>query len=89
MTDGHDGDARSLRLVPEPDQAHDGAPTPDPAGPDEATADTAPEDGVDGVRDPLLARAEGIADLPLAERPAAFDGLNRALVAELNQLEEG
>ena len=29
------------------------------------------------------------ADLPLDERPAAFDGLNRALVAELNQLEEG
>lgn len=51
---------------------------PEPA-PDEEPVD----------RDPLLARAERIADLPLAERPAAFDGLNRAVVAELNALEEG
>lgn len=59
----------------------------------------APEDDTDataradtdepGHRDPLLERAECIADLPLAERPAAFDGLNRAVVAELNLLDEG
>jgi hypothetical protein len=42
----------------------------------------------DGPRDPLLSRAEGIGDLPLDERPGAFDGLNRALVAELQALEE-
>lgn len=58
-------------------------PTPDERGlhvvPD-------PEDQTD---DPLLARAQRIAELPLDERPAAFDGLNRALVAELQTLEEG
>lgn len=69
-------DTSPLRLVPTADDApHDGE------GPG--------QDAVADVRDPLLARAEGIAELPLDERPAAFDGLNRALVAELNQLEEG
>lgn len=46
-------------------------------------------DTADESRDPLLARAERIAELPLRERPAAFDGLNRAVVAELQTLEEG
>lgn len=61
--------------------AHSG---PDPAGtPDE------PSDGAtDEAADPLLARAEAVGDLPLAERPAAFDALNRALVEELQALEE-
>lgn len=45
-------------------------------------------DPSDEVRDPLLVRAERIADLPLAERPQAFDALNRALVADLQALEE-
>lgn len=39
--------------------------------------------------EPLLARAERIADLPLDQRPAAFDALNRAVVDELHALEEG
>lgn len=68
-------DTPPLRLVPTDDAPQDDA---DPG-----------EDAVADVRDPLLARAEGVAELPLDERPAAFDGLNRALVAELNQLEEG
>ncbi len=38
--------------------------------------------------DPLLDRAARIAELPLDERPGAFDSLNAALVAELNQLED-
>lgn len=52
------------------------APQGDPAAPP------------DEVGDPLLARAEAVGDLPLAERPAAFDALNRALVEELQALEE-
>ncbi len=81
MTDAPRPDGPALHLVPghahaQPDQLEQ--PDPDVATP-EADAD----------RDPLLARAERIADLPLGERPAAFDGLNRAVVAELNQLEEG
>ena len=75
----HDDD-RALRLVPDPADE----PAPDDAGPD-----VDDEMAEDDAHDPLLARAERIADLPLDERPAAFDGLNRALVAELNQLEEG
>lgn len=43
----------------------------------------------DAHDDPLLARAQRIAELPLAERPAAFDSLNRVLVSELQTLEEG
>ncbi len=45
---------------------------------------------VEGViaSDPLLDRAARIAELPLDERPGAFDSLNAALVAELNQLED-
>lgn len=38
--------------------------------------------------DPLLDRAARIADLPLDERPGAFDALNRSLVAELHALED-
>lgn len=56
------------------------APATAPRAADEATTDE--------VRDPLLTRAEQVAELPLDERPAAFDGLNRALVAELHALEE-
>ena len=81
----HRDDAPALHLVP----ATDGDPTgtPDVEATDATDAAEVSED--DGPRDPLLARAERIADLPLAERPAAFDGLNRAVVAELNTLEEG
>jgi len=64
--------------------------THDPDGPvlrvvHDTDADGPPEEALD----PLLARAERIAELPLRERPAAFDGLNRAVVAELQTLEEG
>ena len=60
-----------------PQEPVDPTPAPDPDG------------GVaEGARDPLLGRAEQIADLPLGERVAAFDGLNRAVVAELQSLEE-
>ena len=57
--------------------------TEQPTGEDTTDAGADTED-----RDPLLDRAERIAELPLAERPAAFDGLNRAVVAELQSLEE-
>ena len=70
----HRPDGPALHLVPADEPDTDPVPADD-----EGTAS----------RDPLLARAERIADLPLAERPAAFDGLNRAVVAELNTLEEG
>ena len=68
--------------------------TEHPPAPDTSTDEPErPADGPDDTtaehRDPLLARAERIAELPLDERPAAFDGLNRAVVAELNTLEEG
>ena len=66
-------DGPALHLVP----AGDGDPDP------------ADHPDTDAARDPLLARAERIAELPLGERPAAFDGLNRAVVAELHTLEEG
>jgi hypothetical protein len=52
-------------------------------------ADDTGDPATDEAHDPLLARAERIAELPLRERPAAFDGLNRAVVAELQTLEEG
>ena len=80
MSEHDDGPA--LHLVPAADPAD--------AEPTDASTD-APVDGPEdeAPRDPLLARAERIADLPLAERPAAFDGLNRAVVAELNTLDEG
>lgn len=60
-----------------------------PPATDDATDADEQTPSPEEARDPLLARAERIADLPLAERPAAFDGLNRAVVAELNTLEEG
>lgn len=66
-------DEPGLHVVPDPDED-----VPDETTPHEGEHD-----------DPLLARAQRIADLPLAERPAAFDGLNRALVSELQTLEEG
>lgn len=78
----HDDD-RALRLVPDP------ADDPGPSDADGAAEADDVEVAEEVGHDPLLARAERIADLPLDERPAAFDGLNRALVAELNQLEEG
>lgn len=52
-------------------------------------ADDTADNATGEAHDPLLARAERIAELPLRERPAAFDGLNRAVVAELQTLEEG
>lgn len=89
MTD-HLDDGPALHLVPATDPDDVGAPDPGPTDTpaQEPSGDEAPTD-TDAPRDPLLARAERIADLPLAERPAAFDGLNRAVVAELNTLEEG
>lgn len=53
-------------------------------------AESAGGDATDGAiaSDPLLDRAARIADLPLDERPGAFDSLNATLVAELNQLED-
>lgn len=77
MTTGPSDD-HVLHVVPDP------APDPDPDG----SADPHPPDEVE-EGDPLLGRAQRIADLPLAERPAAFDGLNRAIVGELQTLEEG
>ena len=74
-------DGPALHLVPTPEDEGGVA--------DAGDADTEQADDTEQARDPLLARAERIGDLPLAERPAAFDGLNRAVVAELNQLEEG
>lgn len=62
----------------------DAHPGPDPAGTPGVPSDGAADEAVD----PLLARAEAVGDLPLAERPAAFDALNRALVEELQALEE-
>lgn len=38
--------------------------------------------------DPLAKLVQRIEDLPLRERPAAFERLNANLVAELNALEE-
>lgn len=55
------------------------------ADPDEQPV--APAEGVI-ASDPLLDRAARIAEPPLDERPGAFDALNAALVAELNQLED-
>ncbi len=82
----------ALHLVPaaQPDPADAPEATPDDTAPVDGTppADEGPDEA-DAPRDPLLARAERIAELPLEERPAAFDGLNRAVVAELNTLEEG
>ena len=82
MTDGSEAPP-ALHLV--------APPTTEGTTGDASTAADAEEQAPspDEARDPLLARAERIADLPLAERPAAFDGLNRAVVAELNTLEEG
>jgi hypothetical protein len=84
-------DRPELHLVPADDDG-DPAASPDPdqvaevdAAPDDAVLDDAEPEG----RDPLLDRAERIAELPLAERPAAFDRINRAVVGELNQLDEG
>lgn len=87
----HRPDGPALHLVtgtdPEPDRDEvDVAPEAETPPADTPSEDAPTEDA---TRDPLLARAERIADLPLAERPAAFDGLNRAVVAELNTLEEG
>lgn len=62
----------------------DAHPGPDPA----ATPDEGSDGATDEAGDPLLARAEAVGDLPLTERPAAFDALNRALVEELQALEE-
>jgi hypothetical protein len=78
-------DERPLRLVHDDQAGGEAEPSDDDASTGAHDGDT----GGDEPRDPLLARAERIADLPLAERPAAFDGLNRAVVAELNTLEEG
>lgn len=74
------------------DAVQDEPPAPGAPADDAAPAST-PDANADDVRegeerDPLLERAERIADLPLGERPAAFDGLNRAVVAELQSLEE-
>ena len=93
----HRPDGPALHLVPGTDPEADGDAVTEARQDVEAPeADAPPVDGPpvddateDAPRDPLLARAERIADLPLAERPAAFDGLNRAVVAELNTLEEG
>ena len=64
--------------------------TDQPTPPEQPTRQTseghAPTEGAS--RDPLLDRAERIAELPLDERPAAFEGLDRAVVAELQSLEE-
>lgn len=84
-------DEPGLHVVPDPEDDAAASAPPDAAA---DAADTAGPDAVPGVDeegqdDPLLARAQRIAELPLAERPAAFDGLNRALVAELQTLEEG
>lgn len=62
----------------------DAHPRLDPATTTHGASDAA----TDEAGDPLLARAEAVGDLPLAERPAAFDALNRALVEELQALEE-
>ncbi len=75
-------DEPGLHVVPDPDEAVS-PPLP------EDVVDAEADAGEDASDDPLLARAQRIAELPLAERPAAFDGLNRALVAELQTLEEG
>lgn len=77
MTD-HTRPEIGLHVVPDPD---DDASLPPVDGTEDV--DAVVED------DPLLARAQRIAELPLAERPAAFDSLNRALVSELQTLEEG
>ncbi len=87
----HPDDGPALHLVPAAHPDRTDAPAAEPTDDepaDDVPADDAPAE-VDAPRDPLLARAERIADLPLDERPAAFDGLNRAVVAELNTLEEG
>lgn len=73
-----------LHVVPDPDDAATALPPDDGTG--GGTTDVADEHA---EGDPLLARAQRVAELPLADRPAAFDGLNRALVAELQTLEEG
>lgn len=38
--------------------------------------------------DPLLVAVRAIEDLPVGERAAAFERLNRSLVGALNQLEQ-
>lgn len=76
-------DEPGLHVVPDPDDAV----VPPSSGNDPADPAEVADEDVHG--DPLLTRAQRIAELPLDERPAAFDGLNRALVAELQTLEEG
>ena len=92
----HRPDGPALHLVPatDPTTGADAQPESEvqaeaPTAEDVAQVDAGDLAAEEEPRDPLLARAERIADLPLAERPAAFDGLNRAVVAELNPLEEG
>jgi hypothetical protein len=64
-----------LRLVT-PDDEHVDAPAQD-----DQTASASNDD-------PLSLLVQRIEDLPLRERPAAFERLNANLVAELNALEE-
>lgn len=42
----------------------------------------------DDVLDDLRTELEGVDETPLQERPEVFDRVHRALVAELNALEE-
>ena len=84
--DGHEDHGLHVVPDPDPDVPGEAAGVNDPAL--DLTLDPALAETVE-TGDPLLARAQRIAELPLDERPAAFDGLNRALVAELQTLEEG
>ena len=82
---------------PSPASAGDGAgtdATPDTAtqqsGPDAATLDGVAPDAMatPGVDPDLRHRAEHLLEVPLDERAAAFDELNRDVVAALRAIED-
>lgn len=50
--------------------------------------DVAPTSDGAGIDPTLLARARGLVDVPLAARAAAFDELNRDVVAALRAIED-
>lgn len=63
-------------------------PTTDaPAATSALSRDTDGDTGVAGIDPDLLARANGLVDVPLADRGDAFDRLNDDVVAALRDIE--
>lgn len=62
---------------------------PDRAGQDDGSASVPVDGPLAGRADPaLLERAQGLLDVPLAERPDAFDRLNHDVAASLRAIED-